>query len=74
MEARVTGAGEGCVGGPANLIDTPGVGSTVGGGGLGVVGALVDIPAPPVRSFSHTLVGSQAVIVCLTAVLVVAAS
>ena len=74
MEAGVAGAGEGGVGGPANLVDTPGVGSTVDGGGLGVVLALVDIPASPVGSFSHTLVGSQAVIVGLTSVLVVAAS
>ena len=47
MEAGVAGAGEGGVGGPAHLVDTVGVGSTVGGGGRGVGGALVDIPALP---------------------------
>ena len=74
MEARVTGAGEGGVGGPAHLVDTVGVGTTVGGGGRGVGGALVDIPAPPVGSLPHTPVGSQTIIVGLAPVLVVAAS
>ena len=74
VEARVTGAGEGCVGGPANLIDTPGVGSTVGGGGRRVGEALVDIPALPVCSLPHTPVGGQTVLVSLAPVLVVAAS
>ena len=74
MEAGVAGAGEGGVGGPAHLVDTVGVGPTVGGGGRGVGDALVDIPAPPVGPLPLAPVGSQAVLVSLAPVLVVAAS
>ena len=74
MEARVAVAGEGGVGGPADLVNAVGVGPAVAGGGLGVGGALVDIPAPPIGSLSFTPVGSQTVLVSLTPVLVVAAS
>ena len=54
VEAGVAGAGEGGVGGPAHLVHTVGVGSTVGGGGRGVGGALVDIPAPPAGRVEHS--------------------
>ena len=74
MEARVAVAGEGGVGGPADLVNAVGVGPAVAGGGRGVGGALIDIPTPSVGSLPFATVGSQTVLVGLAPVLVVAAS